>query len=338
MQYTEKELGKLIEDVEREFTAHLTSNLAKSEDGEAKPEDKKKDEKSKDEGEKEAKPAAEAKPEGEEQAAPAAEAKPEGEGEAPAAPEESHDYDDEDMEHMNRMYRSMSKGELKAHHDAIMKCVEPGGAPHGAEGPVSPASKEQDEIAKGGLSPEQIKAKLKKADGCGGEMSANEPKGSPGAKSPASKDQKNLDDLEKVETGKIEANAPKGSPGAQSPASKDQKNLSNMEKSMNKTEVSENDLLKAENETLKKNFEAVTEFLTKLVKKTAPAGKAITSLDVVAKSEGAGEEQPLTKSEINAILLRKSSDPSLQKSDRDAINSYYLSGQANINSISHLLK
>jgi hypothetical protein len=107
---------------------------------------------------------------------------------------------------------------------------------------------------------------------------------------------------------------------------------------MKKTEVTEVQLLKSENESLKKNFEAVTEFLTKLVKKTAPAGKAITSLDVVAKSEGNGEEQSLTKSEINAILLRKSSDPSLQKSDREAINSYYLSGQANINSISHLLK
>jgi hypothetical protein len=327
MQYTEKELAKLIEDVEKEFTAHLSKSeesfkLAKSEDGEAKPKDKKKDEKSKDEGQEEEKPAAEAKPE----------------GEAEAHGDEGHDYDDEDMEHMHKMYRSMSKGELKAHHDAIMKCIEPGDAPHGAEGPVSGASKEQDEIAKGGLSPEQIKAKLKKADGCGGEISSNEPKGSPGAKSPASKDQKNLDDLEKVETGKIEANAPKGSPGSQSPASKDQKNLSNMEKSMEKTEVTEVQLLKSENESLKKNFEAVTEFLTKLVKKTAPAGKAITSLDVVAKSEGNREEQSLTKSEINAILLRKSSDPSLQKSDREAINSYYLSGQANINSISHLLK
>ena len=106
---------------------------------------------------------------------------------------------------------------------------------------------------------------------------------------------------------------------------------------MEKSENVEVDLLKAENESLKKNFEAVQEFLTALVRKTAPQGKAITSLDVIAKSESVHEEKPLTKSEIDKILKAKN-PASLEKSDRDAVNAYYLTGQVNVNSISHLLK
>jgi hypothetical protein len=60
---------------------------------------------------------------------------------------------------------------------------------------------------------------------------------------------------------------------------------------MEKSENTEVELLKSELETQKKNFEAVQEFLTKLVKKTAPQGKAITSLDVIAKSEASNEEK-----------------------------------------------
>ena len=80
------------------------------------------------------------------------------------------------------------------------------------------------------------------------------------------------------------------------------------------------------------------EFLTKLVKKTAPQGKAITSLDVIAKSETHVEEKTLSKGEIHEVLKAKSADASLKKSDRDAINAFYLTGQVNVNSISHLLK
>ena len=107
---------------------------------------------------------------------------------------------------------------------------------------------------------------------------------------------------------------------------------------MEKSENTEVDLLKSENETLKKNFEAVQEFLTKLVKKTAPQGKAITSLDVIAKSEASAEDKSLTKGEIHEVLKAKSADPSLKKSDRDAINAFCLTGYVNVNSISHLLK
>lgn len=94
----------------------------------------------------------------------------------------------------------------------------------------------------------------------------------------------------------------------------------------------------AKSAELKKNLDAVSEFLTKFVKKTAPQGKAITNLDSVAKSEsGEVEEKPLAKSEINIRLAKKAAEPSLAKSDRDAINAYYLNG-ADIKTVSHLLK
>lgn len=91
-------------------------------------------------------------------------------------------------------------------------------------------------------------------------------------------------------------------------------------------------------EKLNKTLEAVTAFVTKLVeKKGAPQGKAITQLDVIAKSEEIKTEKTFTKNEITQILNSKASDTKLQKSDREAINAYYESGQININGISHLL-
>lgn len=94
---------------------------------------------------------------------------------------------------------------------------------------------------------------------------------------------------------------------------------------------------KAKAEELQKSLDTVNEFLTKLVKK-APQGKAITQYEQVAKSETvSNDESTLSKSEISAILNKKASDPTLKKSDRDAINNFYL-GNANINTISHLLK
>jgi len=94
---------------------------------------------------------------------------------------------------------------------------------------------------------------------------------------------------------------------------------------------------KAESEATKKNLEAVETFLKKFVEKAAPAGKAITSLDVIAKTESATKtEKPLSKSEIDSKLLAKAKDQSLSKSDREAINSYYFT--KNIEKVSHLLK
>ena len=60
-------------------------------------------------------------------------------------------------------------------------------------------------------------------------------------------------------------------------------------------------------------------------------------MEQIAKSEDFKEEKELSKNEISVILSKKVSSPSLTKSDRDAINAFYLNG-ANINTISHLLK
>jgi hypothetical protein len=288
MQYNETQLAKLIADVEKEFTAHLAKTesdsvepkeleseptvLAKAEEEKSSKPEEKKDEEPK-EKEAEAKP--EAKPESEEapkasekpaEAAPEAEAKPEGEAKLEEKPamssDESCDYDEEDMQHMQKMYSSMSKGELKAHHDCIANLAKCGDM-------------------------SQEKAPMMKSE-----------------------------EITPVEV-KLEEVKP------------------SQETELLKSELS---AANAKYDDLKKNFDAVAAFLTKLVeKKAAPAAKAITNLDVIAKSEGEQEEKVLTKGEVDSILGKKASDPSLKKADRDAINNYYLSDK-DITRISHLLK
>lgn len=359
MQYTETQLTKLIEDVEKEFSAHLAkaedvgAPLAKAEEGDKKPEFKKPEEK---EAHAEAKP--EEKPEEKQAPEAHAEAKPEAkpeEGHAEGKPD--HDYDDEDLSHLHKMYMSMSEGERKVHHDAIMKCASmskcgdmEGAAPHGDPGKESADSHSHPDVQKSELNAHSKNAPYPKdnakaldGDKANGGIEGQEPSNSPGAKSPASNANGakiNKSEHDRRNGGKIEAQEPHNSPGAKSPASK--ADGVQMEKSEQGTEV---ELLKAEISTsaakyeeLKKNFDAVAAFLTKLVdKKAAPAAKAITSLDVIAKSESTEEVQPLTKSEIDSILGKKAADPTLKKSDRDAINTYYLSDK-DIKGISHLLK
>lgn len=295
MQYTEKELSKLISDLETEFTTHL----AKAEFGAAQPaslakaEDEKPAEK-KDESKDEA-PAAESKPEAKESEeekpkdAPAAEAAPEAkEGEAAPAPAEqapdaaaqadASGYDAEDIAHMDQMYMSMSKAELLAHHDSCVRALDAIGAEHThAAAPVA-------EQAAPAAPAAEAQAPAAEIDKCG-DMSM-------------SKSESNVE----LELAKSEAEA-----------------------------------AKAKAAELQKNLEGVQEFLTQLVKKV-PQGKAITSLEQVAKSEEAqGEVKELSKSEITEILMKKAADPKLAKTDRDAINAFYLN-QANFNTISHLLK
>lgn len=305
MQYTEQDLQKLVNEVEVEFTTHLAKHeaekalaksqgaegstapaetqvetLAKAEDGEKKPEkkpeakDESKEEK-KPEG-KEAPPFEAKKPEGEAKAPAAGEAAPEGEAPAPdaaaapAAPaaaqgDEACDYDAEDLEHMSKMYSSMSRGELKAHHDACRRALDSQGM--AKCGDMSMAKAEENKAVA-------------------------------------------------VEAIVVPATTP--SPEVE-------------------LLKSENEAVKAKNEGLQKSLDAVTAILTKMVeKKAAPQGKAITSLEAIAKSE-ATEEKSLSKGEVTQILAKKAADPSLKKSDRDAINAFYLTG-ASIQTISHLLK
>lgn len=267
--YSEQGLSALIAEVEKEFSAFLIKaedteeTLAKSEESEAKPEHKEEEQheeapkaEAKDEKE-EAKP--EHKEEEKHEEAPKAEAKDEeqhDEKHAEEKPEhkeeDGHGYDNEDMDHMHKMYLSMSKGELRAHHDTIRKCMD---------GHATMTKSEEIEVV------------------------VAEP-------------------TKEVELLKSEVQAEK-----------------------------------AKYDDLKKTYEAVAAIVTKLAeKKAAPAGKAITSLEVIAKSEtSTSETKTLSKKEITEILMKKSADRSLTKSDRDAINAFYLNGTA-INTISHLLK
>lgn len=306
MQYTEKELSKLISDLETEFTAHLAkaeefsaaqpASLAKAED--EKPAEKK--DESKDESAAESKPEAKESKEEKPKDAPAAEAAPEAKegeaaqeaapaAEAPAAPAaaDASGYDAEDIAHMDQMYMSMSKAELLAHHDSCVRALDAIGAEHthaqapAAAAPAAPAAEAQ--------------APAAEIDKCG-DMSM-------------SKSETNVE----VKPEDVKPNA---------------------ELELAKSEAA---AAKAKVEELQKNFAGVQEFLTQLVKKV-PQGKAITSLEQVTKSEtGSGEEKQLSKSEITAILSKKAAEPTLSKTDRDAINAFYLN-QANFNTISHLLK
>ncbi len=345
MQYTETQLSKLIEDVEREFSAALCKaeggELAPLTKAEDKPFPPKKEEKESEEPKAETKPEGESKPEGEahppkgapkeEAAAPTKEAAPE------ASHGASHDYDDEDMAHLDKMYMSMSKDELMVHHNAVKnaldKCMG-----MGEMGKSEPKDDAEPLNAKPHDKGDDLFPDKKD-----GGIEGAEPKNALGAKSPASDANGakiNKSEYDRRNGGKIEAQAPANALGAKSPASD-----ANGAK-MNKSEGTEVDLLKSElgtvkteYETLKKNYEGVEEFLKKLLKqKPAPAAKAITSLEVIAKNEGQNEEKPLTKSEIGSALLKKSQDPSTSKADRDAINNYYLNDQVDVRAISHLLK
>ena len=308
--YTQEDLNKLITEVSKEFTSHLAKaeesfkhskedESEKHSDENEKPEPKKpmESEKPEDKGvkdqhqqdvSKEHKDGEKLESKDErisddkqENSKPVDDAH----GEA-----EDHGYDDEDMAHMHSMYSSMSKSELKAHHDCVRKCM--------------------DGMSMSEKAPEMVKAELedkaKDAEGYrpnGGPHDGESAK----AKTPASSDEQALEKSEKLVV--VE------------------------EISLIKSELQ---ATKAKSEEYRKNLEAVEAFLKKFVEKTAPAGKAITSLDVIAKTESAVAEKPLQKGEIDAKLMAKAKDSSLSKSDREAINSYYCGGK-NIEKVRHLL-
>lgn len=307
--------------------------------------------------------------------APAAEGAPAPAAAAPPGADPAmaagHGYDAEDMAHMCEMYASMSREELMAHHDAIRDALDaasaapapgaaapvPGAPAPGA--PQNPMMGKSEGNKKGHSELSQENPELNSKPKAGGKDMNNDPKnggieGAPphnpvGARSEASKDSKNLHDAmtkterERRNGGKIEASPVHNSPGAKSPASKAEGNQ------MEKSENIGNDLQKsleaaeAKNAELKKSLDTVQEFLTKLVTKvSAPKGKAITEHAALAKGEDVGgnggvDTNSMSKSEITQRLLQKSSDPRTSAQDRAAINAYYLSN-ANVNTISHLLK
>ena len=106
-----------------------------------------------------------------------------------------------------------------------------------------------------------------------------------------------------------------------------------------KMDKSEKSLIE-ENEALKKNLESLNDLVSKLfATKSAPAQKAITATSFIAKSEELETEAvnvaEMSKSEVTAKL--KALDfQSLSKSDRDAINNFYLKNES-VEKIKHLI-
>lgn len=290
--YTDVELMKVLESVEKEFNTHLAkaeeasqTTLSKSEDkpmppkeekkpegkeGEQKPEDKKPE--GQEQGKEEPK-AAEGQPPQAAEGEQKPEHKPEGqpEGQAAAQPQhggdESHGYDDEDMQHMHKMYMSMSKAELKAHHDSVRAALDS----QGMQKCEAPMAKSETDATVAAPAVQVIDVKIP--------------------------------ELEK-ETALLKS-----------------------ELASEKEKVTE----------LQKKVDLAAEFMGKLAaKKAAPQGKAITSLEVIQKSETSKEEKKFSNAEITEILNKKVGDVSLSKSDREAINDYYL-GSKDIKIVRHLL-
>ena len=105
---------------------------------------------------------------------------------------------------------------------------------------------------------------------------------------------------------------------------------------------SENEELKTQNSELKKSLDTVNELLEKMFdKKKAPAQKAITGYSVVAKSEVLENEEAkvdlseMSKSEITS-KLKLVDFGSLNKSERNAINEFYLNN-GSVEEIKHLI-
>lgn len=102
---------------------------------------------------------------------------------------------------------------------------------------------------------------------------------------------------------------------------------------------SESDLA-TENEELKKNLETLNSLVSKLFnEKKAPSQKAITNVSFIAKSEesevASFDVSELSKGEITSKL--KALDyGKLSKSDKDAINNFYLQN-GSVDKIKHLI-
>jgi hypothetical protein len=301
MQYTEKELNSLISEVEREFASHLAKaeegfKLSKSENLEDEPEKKDKEKASKESHSESDKKMESESPEdkgvkdqhqqdtSKDHKGGPMESK---EGrEKSDEKENSRPHDDEDMQELHSLYGSMTKPELKDHHDVIRKCMDNIGLAK-CEDSMAKAETEdkaEDEGYRPNGGPKDGESKAEKGPACSDAQALN-------------------------------------------------KSESSIEISLLKSEL---EASKAKAEASEKSLVAVESFLKKFVEKTAPAGKAITSLDIIAKTESVQKEKPLSKSEIDAKLLAKAKDVSLSKSDREAINSYYFS--KNIEKVSHLLK
>lgn len=120
-------------------------------------------------------------------------------------------------------------------------------------------------------------------------------------------------------------------------------NVLKSEKTLNKSEQSvtlEEVIAKKDEkiEGLEKSLDRLLSSFNKFIgNDEAPASKAITSLDFVAKSEELNSKNiDWTPQKIHAKLETLSKSSNTSRTDRESINDYYLNGK-NLESIKHLL-
>jgi hypothetical protein len=211
--------------------------------------------------------------------------------------------------------------EMSAPADEAPMGDEASAAPEASADEAAPADPAA-EGAEGAMSPEELEAEYSKLDpetlkmhylaakaalfaamggGAGGAPEASAPAAPPAAP-PA--------------PGGMEASAPP-------PAMKSEKGTA----SLSKAEKAELDSLREQVKLQERLFDLLN----------APARKAVTAVDFVAKSEEKAEKRVLSKSEVAAKLKTVTADAKLAKSDRELVNGYVL-GTVSIDKIEHLLK
>lgn len=123
----------------------------------------------------------------------------------------------------------------------------------------------------------------------------------------------------------------------------DSKVETDMKKSEESKSEEETKMLKSENEELKKTLDKLTQIVTKVFSKNpeAPKQKAITSMEVVKKSEEetkieSKDFSKISKEEINKTLTAKIRSGKIEKNDKEAINNFIINN-GSIELIKHLL-
>lgn len=235
--------------------------------------------------------------------------------------EESVEADAEEFETIDDLYASMTKSEMEAHYSSLKKVMMAKAEEKEEEKEESKEHEEKEEKKK-----KEEKEEMEKC----GEMSAKKAEHAEGrAAEPMNEWRKKVkEDGEHDEDDSAHALEQK--------AKAKQKQAAAEAHGVKKSEQS----LIEENQELKKNLENLNELVNKLFSiKKAPEQKAITAANFIAKSEEVETEgfdvAEMSKGEVTAKL--KTLDfQSLTKSDRDAINNFYLKN-GSVDKIKHLI-
>lgn len=120
--YSKEQFQALVTELESELSTMLKSAQAESAQPLVKSEEAPKEENKEEEKKEEAKEEPQESKAEESSSDEKKDEAPKAEENKEESDDESHGYDNEDMEEMSKMYTSMSKGELKAHKESIEKC------------------------------------------------------------------------------------------------------------------------------------------------------------------------------------------------------------------------